>query len=386
VNQAGIPIARLLGIEIRVSLVWAPVLAIVTMLGVEQAALTSPALDPLIEWLLGASGAALFLVSVIAHELSHAVVGRHRGVPATSVVLGFFGSLAPLSIRAATPRDELAISLAGPAMSWALAVAFSALGLAVAAAFPGLEAVAGGLVVVGVLNLALGVINLVPAMPLDGGRAVRAVAWARTHDPDRAGLVAAQVGRMVGWLVIGVGIAAALAALVTEGLVLLALGWMLTTGGRTLERRTNMERLLRGMHVEDAMDRDVGWIGPQLTVDTFADRFEGPDRLPALPVVDGEQVVGVVGRRGLLRLGRRRFGGTRAGEVMGSPPQVPLLAPDDPLWDALELLSAGTIDGLAVADHGRLAGLLTRDGVAEAIRSRAALQAAGHRGGGGGGA
>jgi Zn-dependent protease/predicted transcriptional regulator len=384
-NQAGIPIARVLGIEVRVSLVWAPVLAIVTMLGVEQAALTTPTLDPVLEWLIGGSAALLFLLSVIAHELSHAIVGRRRGVPATSVVLGFFGSLAPLSIRATRPRDELAISLAGPAASWALAVALSALGIAVAAVSPDLEAAGGGLVVIGVLNLALGVVNLVPAMPLDGGRAVRAVAWMRTGDVDRAGLVAAQTGRIVGWLVIGVGIVAALTDLVTEGLVLLALGWMMTTGGRTLERRVNMERLLRGLHVEDAMDRDVGWIGPQLTVDTFADRFEGPDRLPALPVVDGERVVGVVGRRGLLRLGRRRFGGTRAGEVMGSPPQVPLLAPDDPLWDALELLSSGSIDGLAVADHGHLAGLVTRDGVAAAIRSRAALQAAGQGGGRGAG-
>ncbi len=374
--SGGIPIVRLFGIEIRISLAWAVLVAMVLIIGVEQAALGAPELDPILQWAIGIGVAVLFLVSVIAHELTHALIGRSRGVPVRSIVLGFIGGLAPLSIEAPRPIDELVIALGGPALSVLVAAAMLALGLVVGTASTDLGAAAGGLIVVGVLNLILGVVSLVPAMPLDGGRVVRAIAWARTGDEDRASRVTARVGRMVGWATIGVGVAAALADFVAEGLIALALGWMLTTGARTLERRVAMEELLRGVRVEDAMERDVPWIGPHLTIDTFADRFEGPDAIAALPVVDGDQVVGVLGRRRLVRLGRRRFGGTRAGDVMSSPPQVPLLAPTDALWNALELLSTG-LDGLAVADHGRLAGLLTRDGVATAIRDRAARQAGG---------
>lgn len=382
-NQGGIPIARVLGIEIRVSLVWALLLAIVTVIGVEEAALESPGMDPVVEWLIGATGALLFLVSVIAHELVHAVVGRGRGVPATSVVLGFLGGLAPMSIRAPRPRDELVIALVGPVLSVIIGVVV--IGLALLLATPGgdLEAAAGGLLVVGILNLVLGGLSLLPAMPLDGGRAVRAIAWERTGDRDRAGQITARVGRIVAWLIIVAGVAAALAEYVTEGLVALAMGWMLSTGARTVERRVAMERLMRGIRVSDAMDRDVAWVGPGLTLDTFADRLQGPDALAALPVVEGDRVVGVVGRRGVFRLGRRRLGGTRARDVMVSPPQVPLLTPDDALWDALEALAAGGLDGLAVVDGGRLAGLLTRDGAAQAIRDRAAVQASGSGGAGG---
>jgi Zn-dependent protease len=375
VSQGGVPIARLLGIEIRISLAWAILLAIVTVIGVEQAALATPTLDPIVEWLIGALVAVLFLVSVIGHELCHAVVGRRRGVPSTAIVLGFLGGQAPLSIQASRPRDELAIAISGPIVSWVAGVTFTALGLAAGAAASEPGPVAGGLLVVGVLNGVLGTLSLIPAMPLDGGRALRAVLWGWAGEQDRASVYTARIGRIVGWILIGIGIAAAFAELVTEGVVLLALGWMLTTGARTVERRTAMERLLRGVHVEDAMDRDVGWVGPQLTVDTFADRLQGPDGLPAIPVVDGETVVGVVGRRGLARLGRRRLGGMRAGEVMASPPTAPLLSPDDPLWDALEALSNGSLDGLAVTEHGRLAGMLTRDGVSAAIRRTAALRA-----------
>ena len=116
---------------------------------------------------------------------------------------------------------------------------------------------------------------------------------------------------------------------VTEGLIAIALGWLFNTGSRTLERRNALEQLLRGVSVSEAMQRDVPFVGPSLTIDTFANRFEGPDAVAAMPVVDEDQVVGVVGRRRLVRLGRRRFGRTRVDQVMATPPQVPFLAPDD---------------------------------------------------------
>jgi CBS domain-containing protein len=111
-------------------------------------------------------------------------------------------------------------------------------------------------------------------------------------------------------------------------------------------------------------------------VDTFADRYEGPEGVPAMPVVDDDRVLGIIGRRRLQRLGRRRFGSTRAMDVMAVPPQTPVLAPDDPLWDALDVMNTGGLEGLAVAVEGRLTGMLTRDSVSEAVRLRAAAQAA----------
>jgi CBS domain-containing protein len=95
-----------------------------------------------------------------------------------------------------------------------------------------------------------------------------------------------------------------------------------------------------------------------------------------MPVVEEERVLGIVGRRRLQRLGRRRFGSTRAIDVMAAPPQTPLLAPDDPLWDALDAMNSSGLEGLAVAVEGRLAGMLTRDSVSEAVRARAAAEAA----------
>ena len=373
-TMSGVPVARLFGIEIRVSLAWAFLLAIVSFVGAQQAAFSAPDMPVAIQWIVGVLVALGFLVSVIAHELAHALVGRRLGVHASTIVLGFVGGLAPLNIVAASPRHELAIALSGPLLS--VVVGVSAIGVGVLAGVTtGLAALAGSLIVLGALNLILAGLSLLPGMPLDGGRVVRAFAWARTHDRDRAGKATATVGRFLGWTIIGVGIAMLLADLVTEGLLVIALGWLLTTGARTLDRRLSLERLLRGVTVGEAMTADPAWVGPQLTVDTFIARYDGPEGVTAMPVVDGDRVVGVVGRRRLQRLGRGRFGSTRAGDVMAVPPQAPLLAPGDPLWDALDVMNAGGLEALAVAVEGKLEGMLTRDGVADAVRRRATAEA-----------
>jgi Zn-dependent protease/predicted transcriptional regulator len=373
--NGGVAIARLFGIEIRISLAWAVLAAIVTLIGAEQAALTSPGLAAPLQWAIGGLVALGFLASVIAHELTHALVGRRRGVPVTVIVLGFIGGLAPLGIQARRPRDELAIAISGPLLSLVLALLVLPLAVATGMLGAGVGAVAGGLIILSGLNLVLGLVSLMPGLPLDGGRIVRAIAWARSGDPDRAGRVAARVGRALGWITVGVGVAMSLGDQFTGGLLVLSLGWLIATGAKTLDRRLDLEILLRGVTVGDAMQVDGPRVAPHLTVDTFADRFQGPDAVSAVPVVEDDRVVGVIGARRLKRLGRRSFGTTRAEAIMAVPPQAPILAGGDSLWDAVEVLNSIGLDGLAVAVEGRLAGMITREAVAGVIQARVAAGA-----------
>jgi len=235
-----------------------------------------------------------------------------------------------------------------------------------------LTVLAGGVLVIGGLNLVLGVLSLLPGLPLDGGRVVRAIAWARTRDRDRAGRITVRTGRLLGWTTVGVGVALAFMDRVTEGLLILALGWLLATGARSLDRRLALEHLLRGLRVEDGMRRDVPQVAPNLTIDTFASSFEGDERVPAVPVVDDDTVVGVVGTRRLQRLGRRKFAATRAADVMATPPEVPFLTPGGDLWEAVDRMNQLGQEGLAVVEDGRLAGMLTRDSVGDVVRRRSA--------------
>ena len=374
----GVPIARLFGIEIRVSLAWAVLVAVVTWIGAQQAAVGAPQLAPPAHWLIGLLVALGFLASVVAHELAHALVGRRRGVEARTIVLGFAGGLAPLSIEAGRPGDELAIAISGPLVSLGIAVLAIAFALLAGGSGTVLGVIGGGLLVIGGLNLVLGLLSLLPGLPLDGGRVVRAIAWARTRDRERAGRITVRIGRLLGWSTVGIGVALAFMDRLTEGLLVVALGWLLATGARSLDRRLALEALLRGMRVESATRRDVPRVAPNLTIDTFADRFEGEGRVPSIPVVDDELVLGIIGTRRLQRLGRRRFASTRAGDVMTTPPKAPFLAPDGDLWDAVDTMNQLGHEGLAVVDaDGHLVGMLTRESVGEVVRARSSERADG---------
>lgn len=369
-NPGGVPVARLFGIEIRISLAWAVLAAVVTLIGAQQAAVMAPGIAVPLQWVIGGAVALGFLVSVVAHELAHALIGRRRGVASSTIMLGFIGGLAPLSIQAGRPVDELAIALAGPLLSLIVAAVVLPAAVVAGMAGPGLGAIAGGLVLVGGLNLILGLISLVPGLPLDGGRVVRALAWAQSGDPDRAGRITARVGRMLGWGTVGVGVALVLAEQVTAGLLLLSLGWLVATGGRTLDRRLDLEILLRGATVGETMQTDGPRIPPNLTVDTFADRYQGPDAVTAVPVVEDERALGVIGAKRLRRLGRRKLGIVRAMDVMAAPPQAPFLSAGDALWDAVDTLNQAGLDGLVVVEDGRFIGIITREAVAKVIRDR----------------
>jgi Zn-dependent protease/predicted transcriptional regulator len=367
---SGLPLARLFGIEIRVSYAWAFLLAVVTFIGSQQASATSPGLGVPLHWVIGVLVALGFLATVVAHELAHALVGRRCGVPTTGITLGFIGGLAPLSIEASRPRDEMAIAVAGPLVSLGVALASLPAAMVVGATGGAVGGVAGGVLVVGGLNLLIAALSLLPAMPLDGGRAVRAIAWAGSGSRDRAGAITARVGRMLGWTTVGVGVALALADMITGGLMVLCLGWLLTTGAKTLDKRVRLEHLLSGATVADATRSDMPRIDPGLSVDTFAARYEGDDGYTCLPVVEGDTPLGVIGARRLHRLGRRRFSATRAADVMASPPTARFLEPGEDLWPAVEMMDRQGLDGLAVVVDGRLEGMVTRESIGNLILRR----------------
>ncbi len=199
--MSGVPIARLFGIEIRVSLAWAVLIAIVTVIGAQQAAAGAPQLATPAHWLIGLVVAFGFLASVVAHELAHALVGRRRGVEARTIVLGFAGGLAPLSIEAGRPGDELAIAISGPLVSLGIAVLAIPLALVAGSGGSPVSVVAGGALVIGGLNLVLGVLSLLPGLPLDGGRLLRAGVWALGGTPQLGTKVAAWSGRVVAVIV-----------------------------------------------------------------------------------------------------------------------------------------------------------------------------------------
>jgi Zn-dependent protease len=379
----GLPVARILGFEVRVHLSWVLILALVTAVAAERFALVGVGLPASIRWIAGGLVALALLGSVLAHELGHALVARRVGLADRPITLFFFGGAGAIETDGRNPWEEVRIAAAGPAASLAIA-AVLLLGAGVVAALGGaavaLPSIVGEvLLVLGVVNLLLAVLNLLPAFPLDGGRLLRAIAWSVTDDVKRAGRLTSLTGRTIGWGLVALGIAVAVTRDPLDGAMIGVAGWFLANAGRAMERRLIVEELIADVHVEDAMERDLPTVVPQLTLDTFAERYLGSGEPPAIPVVAERGWLGIIGVSQLRRLARRAWPTTRAEDLMVSPPALPLLAPDDDLWGALENLRRSGLDGLPVVKGGDLLGVLTRRAAMATIEERARTRNEGGR-------
>ncbi len=367
---SALPIARLFGFEIRVHVSWAVILAIAIVTIESQIATIAPEIGSTARWAIGGAIAASFLVSALAHELGHAIAARRAGVPGGTVVVYFFGGAASTHLESATPRAEIGSALAGPIVSIVIgALVLAAAGAAHLVGGAGVG-VGRAALVVGVMNVALGVVNLLPAYPLDGGRVIRALAWRRTGDPTAGLRIAASSGRYLGILLATIGIVSILVLDPIDGLMLALAGWFLVSSSRAVERSAEIEHLLEGVRVRDVMQPEVSGVPPGLTLDTFAEQLLGTDPLATVPVMRGLDLVGMIGSRQVRRLRRDRWPETRAEDLMVSGDALPRLSPEASLRSALDQLRRSGLDGLPVMDAGALAGIVTRRAVAEAIHER----------------
>lgn len=370
----GIPVARVRGIEIRIHLSWIFIVAIITVtVGGRIDAIASGPSTPT-AWLIGAAASLAFLGTVILHELAHALVSRRAGIPVDTISVHFIGGPAAVDVRASTPRDEAAIALAGPVVSFVLGLA--AIGLALAAGTFGpaaLELPADVLLVVGVLDLVLAGISIVPAFPLDGGRVVRAIVWAATGDERRGTKASATVGRFVGWVLLGSGLFVIVLGSTVDGAMLGLVGWFLALSARSVDRWLVLDELIAGVRVGEAMEPEIDRIAPQLTLDTFGAQVLDGTLGPALAVFRNEDLVGIIGIGQLRSVPRREWPATRTAEVMVELSEIPLVTPEESLSDGLERLRTSHLDGLPVLDGSALRGVLTRRSIAVALRARADL-------------
>jgi Zn-dependent protease/CBS domain-containing protein len=368
-NDRAWGVARIAGIEIRIHLSWVPALALITVF--VGLAPYGPLVegDQYLRFAVGGAIAVLVLVSIAIHELVHSLVARRRGLSIGPITLGAMGGMNRQDDEPRTPDDEIAIAGSAPVVSLILGAALLALSFPLQAVDLDLAFIPA---LVGGANLLLGLFNLVPALPMDGGRVLHGIVWRMTGDAARGARVTGRVGRYVGGTALGFGLALSLFGDGVTGIILVAAGWLLIQGSRIVDRRARIEELLSGVSVAEAMDRDVSAIGPSLTVDTFAEQLLADGERTTVPVVEGGSLLGLVGIGQLRRIARRRWSQLRASDVMVAPPTLPSLAAEDALWAGMELLRRTGLDGVPVMAGSDLLGILTRRGVVSAIQARVA--------------
>jgi predicted transcriptional regulator len=207
-------------------------------------------------------------------------------------------------------------------------------------------------------------VNLVPAYPLDGGRIVRDLAWRRSGS-ERSGWRAAwRTGRMTGLIVIGVGVAFLVSQGDMTGAFIALTGWFFILSSNSVRDRIKLDDLVGGRVVADAMEEVQVTVHPNLTVDTFAAQLlDGETPMTAVPVTDGDSIVGLLGVTQVRRIRRGDWAKTRVADVMVKPPKLTFLSSTDPLRIGLERIYKAGLDGLPVTEDGKLLGVLTKRGI-----------------------
>lgn len=380
----GIRIGRVFGIDLRIDPSW----LLIFMLLVWSLSSTFAAWHP--EWTgwtsltVASIAALLFFGSVLFHELAHSLAAKAYGLPVRDITLFMFGGVSNIEREPPSPGAELAIAIVGPLASFALGIAaILIVGLSIAwngavtsaddaaVAVTHLGPLATLLLWLGPVNVAVGLFNLIPGFPLDGGRVLRAVIWKVTGDGFKATRIAGGIGQAVGLGFIAAGIAMALGVHLplfgtglVSGLWLALIGMFLRGAAVQSQAGAAIREALGGVRVGDLMRGQYVWVDARLPLRTLVEGWFLRRDERAFPVFDDERFVGLVCLDDVRRVDASAWDEMRVLDVM--TPAVRLVAadPDEPLVDAMGKLASGNVGQLPVVREGQLVGVLVERDVA----------------------
>lgn len=369
--RSSIKLGRVGGVPVGLNI---SVLVIVAILVIGLGFGSFPALypgQPVVIYLLAAVvTAVLFLLSLLAHEISHALMAKRHGIEVSGITLWLLGGVAELRGEPRSPGADLKIAGVGPLVSLAAGVVCGAValllsGLGSPALLTGMFAYLAG------INMLLAVFNLIPAAPLDGGRVLRAALWARWGDRTRAAVAAARAGRVFGYVLIGLGLFQVVFGMGFNGLWLVLIGLFVVNAASAEEQQTRLSAGLHGIRVGEVMSRQPVVADPDETVSDLIEEVVMRRRLSTYPLVDErDDFVGLVTLNRLRQVPPEQRATTRLRDIACPAQEVPAARPDEPLTDLLPRMS-GCSDGRAVVldADGRLVGLLTPTDISRTVQT-----------------
>jgi Zn-dependent protease/CBS domain-containing protein len=321
-------------------------------------------------WLAGAVGAIVFYGCLLAHELSHALVARRSGVKVAGITLWLFGGVSRLEGEPKSAGAEALIAGVGPLTSFAIAAI--ALGLSFATTTSAL--VSDLFSWLAFVNAALGVFNLVPAFPLDGGRLLSSIFWWRQGSRRQGVHSAVRIGRLIAYLMIGLGALQLFTGNVIQGIWVAFIGWFLLSAGSSEEAGSNVKAALKSIPVSEAMTSPVVTIPDWITIDQFLESVAPSHHFTTYPVHDPSgKLTGVVRLSDLVKVGGAQRSDHRLSSVARPISEVPTTRPDEDLSALIERTGTALENRVLVFDKGDLVGILSPVDIARVLTVRQTL-------------
>ncbi|HYL75392.1 MAG TPA: site-2 protease family protein [Bryobacteraceae bacterium] len=373
--RASIRLGRLFGIEVGLHFSWFLIALLITMSLSAQFQETHKEWGPAVIWSTAVLTALLFFACLLAHELSHALVARSRGLATRAITLFALGGMAQIEKEPEDAKTEFWVGIVGPFSSAVIGVA--SLGFAWLAGWsfgshpqtPGIAT----LVWLGYINLSLAAFNMIPGFPMDGGRILRAVIWWTTGNGDRATKLAARTGQVVALFFIAVGIIRFFTGAGFGGLWIAFIGWFLLQAAGASYTTVALTSGLRDIRVADVMTKECTVIDGNLNVQTFVEEHLLRSGRRCFVIEQNGQVVGLVTPHEIKELERQRWPFTTLYDVMIPIDQVHTVTPATPVMEALETMGRDDVNQLPVVVGGHLEGIVSRANVLQFVQTRAEL-------------
>jgi Zn-dependent protease/predicted transcriptional regulator len=371
-----IHLARAFGIDIELDWSWLVIFLLITWSLTSWLWQMHAEWGPLLPLIVGVVGAVLFFASVLLHELAHSLMAMVFGTRVRNITLFLFGGVSNIEREPHAPKEELAIAIVGPVVS--LGIGFGILAVVtlttgvIDAADPREAILRMGplstmFAWLGSANVLVGVFNLIPGFPLDGGRILRSIIWMATGNLQRATSAAVTIGQVVAALFVACGILMAFGVSIpffgrglANGLWLVFIGWFLYAAASQTRERQLIEEALSGTHSSRLMRRSGPAVPPQMTMTALVDGALMATDERAFPVLDNGRLVGLVCLDDVRKVHRDRWDTTTVEEIMTPEADLATIHPETDAVEALRLMSQRDVNQLPVIQNGRLVGMVHR--------------------------
>jgi Zn-dependent protease len=355
-------IGTIMGIPIRVHFSWLIVFGLITwLLSSRYFPQVTPDLPFVSYWINGVLAALFLFASVAFHELAHSYVAQKYRLTIESITLFIFGGVAQLKGEPPHPRAEFWIAIAGPLSSFILSAFFFILTMTTGGGAKALFAYLAQ------INLILGVFNLIPGFPMDGGRVLRSAIWGKKKDYFYATQKASSVGRGIALFLILFGLFSIFTG-GPGGFWLILIGWFLYSAAQASYQQATLQETLSGIKVKDIMVKEIQTIDPSIPLDKAVDEYFLKYGYGGFPVIDNGKFLGILTLKEVKNVPREDWGKVKVSSIFVPHDKKWEISPDADVVKALELMIKEDKGRIVITERDKIIGLITRNGIAQYVQ------------------
>jgi Zn-dependent protease len=364
-------IGKIAGIEISLHVSWFILLVFLTWsLASGWFARLYPGWSPVTYWEVSVLASLLLLGSVLAHELAHSLVARARGLSVKSITLFIFGGISNIEREPEQPGIEFQMALVGPLSSLLIGgVAFLLLWIIGKGTSP-LAAILGYLAIT---NILLGLFNLIPGFPLDGGRVLRAIVWKLSGSVLKATRIATLAGQLVAYALIFIGIWQMVGGDFFDGIWFGFIGWFLLSSAQSANTQATLEAMFKGITVREVMNPHPHTVPANISLRNLVENVFLSNGWRSAFVLQGDQLAGLITLSDIRHVPQNAWGETPVGFVMTPLEKLHTAAPNQSFNEILPLMVGQDINQVPVVEHGQLVGSLSREHLLRSVEIRRGL-------------